>query len=144
MSYSGTYDFSKYSVIVGGLMLSGFSDGDAATAKRDEDLQTKKVGIDGAVAFSRSANKSGEISIKLLQTSAANEMLSELFAIDNLVMDGLLDVPIAIVDGLGTSIVSASQCRLKSIPEFTRGKEVGENEWVFDAVDLTIFHGTNY
>lgn len=140
---TGTYDPSQVIVTVAGVILQGFSDGDAITATRDEDMSSKRVGIDGKVGRARNANKSGTFEFKLLQTSDANAALSALIAADNLLADGLGVVPISIVDGSGASLCFASQCWVKTLPAFTSGKEVGERAWVFDAADLTIIHGGN-
>ena len=58
-----TYDPTKMVVVVGGVIVSGFADGDFITAKRDEDLYMKRVGADGHVARARNGNKSGTIEI---------------------------------------------------------------------------------
>jgi hypothetical protein len=142
-SLTGTYDPSQVIVSVSGVSLRGFSDGDAIAAKRDEDMSSKKVGIDGKVGRARNANKSGTFEFKLLQTSGANAELSALIAADNLLADGLGTFPISIIDGSGASLAYASQCWVKTMPEATFGKEVGERTWVFDAADLTIVHGGN-
>jgi len=140
---TGTYDPEQVICIVGGVILSGFSDGDSIIARRSEDVFSKRVGIDGGVARARNANKSGEFEFKFLQTSDANDQLSSLLAIDNLVNDGLAVFPISVVDGSGRSLCAATQCWIKTMPEATFGKDVSERVWVFDAADLKIFHGGN-
>lgn len=140
---TGTYDPAQVIVTVAGVILQGFSDGDAITATRDEDLATKRVGIDGKVGRARNANKSGTFEFRLLQTSKANAELSALIAADNLLADGLGTFPVSIADGSGASLCFASQAWAKTLPAFTGGKEVGERVWVFDAADLTIIHGGN-
>lgn len=138
---TGSYDPSQVIVTVGGVIISGFSDGDAITVRRAEDMYFTRVGTDGGVARARNANKMGEIEIKLLQTSAVNNALSALLATDDLTNDGTAVVAISVMDGSGTSLCSATQCWIKSIPEAVFGKEVGERTWIFSAADLKIFHG---
>ncbi len=138
---TGTYDPQQVTVVVGGVILSGFSDGDAITARRSEDSTLTRVGIDGGVARARNANKMGEFEFKLLQTSAANFALSTATAIGDLNNDALSVFPIAIYDGSGKSLCTAGSCWLKTIPDAVFGKEVSERAWVFTAADLKIFHG---
>ena len=138
---TGSYDPAQVIVTVGGVILSGFSDGDSIIARRDEDMYFTRVGTDGGVARARNANKMGEFEFKLLQTSTANDLLSTLLATDDLTNDGLAVVPISIVDGSGRSLAVATQCWIKSIPEAIFGKEVSERTWIFSAADLRIFHG---
>jgi len=138
---TGSYDPAQVIVSVGGVIVSGWSDGDAIIARRSEDMNMMRVGIDGGVGRARNANKSGEFEFKLLQTSDVNDLFSSLLATDDLTNDGLSVFSIPVVDGSGRSLCSASQCWSKSIPEATFGKEVSERVWVFSAADLKIFHG---
>jgi hypothetical protein len=138
---TGSYDASRVIVTVGRVILSGFSDGDSMIARRAEDMYMTRVGTDGGVARARNANKMGEFEFKLLQTSSANDLLSALVATNDLVNDGLVVFPIAIVDGSGRSLAAATQCWIKTLPEATFGKEVSERVWVFTAADLKIYFG---
>jgi len=140
---TGTYDPSQVICTIGGVIITGFSDGDAVIARRSEDMYFTRVGTDGGVARSRNANKMGEFEFKLLQTSKANDLLSSLLAIDNLNSDGLSIVPIGVLDGSGRSLAAATQCWIKSVPEATFGQQVSERIWIFTAADLKIFHGGN-
>lgn len=138
---TGSFDPSQVTCIVAGVILSGFSDGDAITARRSEDVYSKRVGIDGGVARARNADKTGEFEFKLLQTSAANDQLSALLLVDDLTNDGKAVFPISVVDGSGRSLAFSAHCWVKTIPEGVFGKEVGERTWIFDAAALRLFHG---
>lgn len=140
---TGSYDPSQVVVVVGPVIVNGFSDGDAIMAERYEDNTSMKVGIDGQVGRARNANKTGFFTFKLLPTSSVNAQLSALFALDNLSSDAGVVLPIAIYDGSGADLAVATQAWLKKMPSLTKGKEVGENEWVFDAADMKIFLGGN-
>ena len=139
----GTFDPEKLTVVIGGVIISGFSDGDSITVKRDEDLYFKRVGTNGDVGRARNANKSGSIEIRLLQVSEVNDQLSTLFSIDNLVADGKIVLPIAVTDLSGRSVFAATQCWLKTLPEGVFNREVAERVWVFDCADLRMYHGGN-
>lgn len=137
-----TYDPSKLTVIVGGVIVTGFTDGDFITAKRDEDLYMKRVGADGHVARARNGNKSGTIEIKLLQSSPAVNELAALVALDNFLFDGDILIPISVVNpGDGAELVVATQAWLKTPPEMVFGKEVGERSFIFDCADLKLSLG---
>lgn len=139
MATTSTYDPTKLTVIVGGVIVSGFSDGDYITAKRDEDLYTKRVGADGHVARARNGNKSGTIEIKLLQGSPAVAEIAALVALDNFLFDGDVLIPISIVSpGTAAELVVSTQSWLKTAPEMVFGKEVGERTFVFDCADLKL------
>lgn len=139
----GSYDPSQVSVIVGGVIVDGWSDGDAIKAERAEDNYMTKVGIDGSVGRARNANKMGTFTFTLKSTSPANAALSALCAVDDLINDGLVAFPIAIVDGSGKDLAGATQCWIQKVPPLVKGKEVGDNEWIFAAADMKIFLGGN-
>lgn len=139
----GSYDPSQVVCIVGGVILSGFSDGDAIVARRDEDMYFVRAGNDGGVGRARNASKMGEFEFRLMQASPVNDLLSALLSTDDLINDGVAVIAISVADGSGTSLASATQCWIKAIPEATFGKEMGERVWVFSAADLKIFHGGN-
>jgi len=140
---TGSYDPSKVVCIVGSVIVSGFSDGDAIIARMSEERNFVRVGLGGSVSKARNSNKTGEFEFRLLQTGEINDQLSALFAIDDLTNDGNIVLPISITDGSGRSFAVATQCWLKEAPEATFGKEVSERIWVFTAADLRIFHGGN-
>lgn len=141
---TGSYDPSQVVVTIGGVIVTGFSDGDSIAARRSEDTYFVRVGTDGGVARARNASAMGEIEIKLLQTSGANAALSALFNTDDLVNGGLATIPVGIFDGSGGSLASASQAWIKSMPEMILGKEVSERVWVLSCADLKLFHAGNF
>lgn len=139
----GTYKGDQVFVSVGPVLISGFSDGDAISVKRATGLYSTKVGVDGSVARIRSANKSGSIEIKLLQTSSVNDELSKLFYVDNFNEDGSPVLPISVTDGNGTTLCSAGQAWLKAVPELTFSDSISVRTWAFDCADLKLFVGGN-
>lgn len=140
--YQGTYAADKVIVIVGGIPVSGFADGTFVTAKYEADRYIKKVGADGEVSRSKNADKSGTIELVLSQTSASNDALNALFGLASLAgIDPV--VPVAVTDLSGRSLVAASKCWLKTAPEVTFGREIGERTWVLEAADLLITVGGN-
>lgn len=140
---TGTYKGDQVFVTVGSVLVTGFSDGDAISVKRNAELYTTKVGIDGGVARVRIADKTGTIEIKLLQTSKVNDELSDMFYINNFSNDGSPVLPISVTDGNGRTLCSAGQAWLKSVPEVSFGKDIGERTWAFECADLKMYVGGN-
>ncbi|MGL4861229.1 MAG: phage structural protein [Enterobacteriaceae bacterium] len=140
---TGTYKGDQVYVSVGPVLLSGFGEGGAITVKREGDLYSKKVGIDGSVARARNADKTGSVEIKLLQTSKANDELSALFYVDNFTEDGSPVLSITVLDGSGRTLCYAGQAWLKTLPTLSFGKEIGERTWAFDCADLKVYVGGN-
>ena len=96
-----TYSPADVAVIYGGAIISGFANGTFITVSRDEDAFMKSVGADGEVCRSRNANRSGSITLTLLQSSASNDVMSAFAAADAL--SGAVPLPIQIKDNTGTS-----------------------------------------
>ena len=142
MADVSTYDPTKLTVIVGGVIVSGFIDGDFISAKRDEDLYNKRVGADGHVARARNANKSGTIEITLLQSSPAVNEIAALVALDNFFFDGDILIPISILSpGTNAELVVSTQSWLKTPPEMVFAKEVSDRKFIFDCADLKLSLG---
>lgn len=140
--YAGTYDPTKVIVTIGGVIVSGFGDGDAITARYDEDRYTKYTGADGEVSRSKNASRAGSIEVVLAQTSKANDELSALF---NLALFGGADgvFPVGLVDLSGRTVLAASKCWIKTAPDVVFGKEVTDRTWTFDTADLSFQVGGN-
>lgn len=140
--FQGTYAAEKVIVTIGPVILSGWTDGDFLTAKYDEDRYFAKAGADGEVGRAKNASKMGEITITLSQTSGSNDGLSLLFNLGSL---GAFDnpIPIGIADLSGRTLAGAASCWIKTTPELSFGKEVGDREWVFTAAGLTMHAGGN-
>ena len=140
--FQGTYAAEKVVVTVGGVILTGFGEGDFLTAKYDEDRFMKKVGADGEVGRSRTASRAVTIEVVLSATSKANDELSALF---NLEQIGGFDspVPIGVADLSGRSVAGSSKAWLKTAPDMVFGNEISERTWVFDCADLTMNYGGN-
>lgn len=136
-NFQGTYDPAKVIITIDGVSLHGFTDGDFFTAKYDDDRYTKIKGIDGEVGRVRNLSTSGVLEFTLSAASKANDELN-VFNPDN----GYISVcPISIVDLSGRTVISATESWLKTAPEITMGKDVGECKWVFDCARMEIFAG---
>ena len=128
-----TYDPTKVQVLVMGVPVVGFAEGSMIKATRTSDANSMHVGAQGQVDFVKSADKSGEITVTIKHNSPSNAVLQTIHNQD-------LKVPIVCVDvNLGTQFgFNAMECKVKKQPDFDRGKEVGEVEWVFVAAELNM------
>jgi len=136
-----TYDAKAVCVIVGGQIMSGFSDGDMVSIERNEDTFTLQVGTDGESTRSKTNNKSGRFTISLMQTSAANALLTAIAKLDEVGNAGA--VPVLVKDNSGSSVYAASQAWLVKPPVGEFGREAAAREWVFECGDLEWSEGGN-
>lgn len=140
MSFA-TYDFSQVNVIVGGVPISGFSDGAAVTVDFDEQQFTKVTGADGLTTRSKSNNYAGSITLSMQQSSSSNDYLSSLWSADRLNNAGV--VPVLIKDQSGRTLWTAENAWVQGLPSQEFGKELASREWVLDCDALTGFLGGN-
>lgn len=135
------YNAADVTIIVAGIPISGFSDGDVITVERDEDAFTKQVGTDGEVTRSKSNNKTGTATITLMQTSSANALLSALAALDELTGAGVGSFQMK--DNSGYTVHSAQNSWVRKMPSSTWAREAGPREWVVDLDKLIAYEGGN-
>jgi DNA-binding beta-propeller fold protein YncE len=126
---------------IGTEICSGFSDGDdVIMISRREDNVTDKVGADGEMVVSISADKSGTIKIKLLQTSPTNKFLSRVHALQGAGPPTYFPLSALFQDANRQDIGTGLFGYVKKLPEINRGKGPNEHEWemVFQRLDVLL------
>lgn len=125
------YNRREVTVIHGGIPIDGFGDNDTITLSPEADSNQFIVGNDGKTAMSRGANFNRRLTLRLLQTSAANQLLSALHLAGRIGGSLMTDVvPTNVVDGSGTSKFFAAKSVIVAPPTVTFGETVGFREWV--------------
>lgn len=135
-----TYDVSQAIVIFGGPM-SGFAEDTAVSVEMNEDLFTLQMGVDGKGTRSRTSNNSARITVSLMQTSVANDILSGIAAVDR--ASGLGIIPLTVKDGSGRTLFAAESAWITRIPTVTLGREAGAVEWVLETDNIVSYVGGN-
>lgn len=135
------YDPKNVSVIVGGTIIGGFTDGTFILAERNEDMWNLKVGVDGIGTRAKTNNQSGKFTITLHQSSPSNDYLSTLASADELGNAGA--VPVLIRDNLGTTLATSLTAWVKKYANIEDGKEVANRVWVLETDQLLLFVGGN-
>lgn len=119
--------------------VSHYADGDdAIMVKRREDGITDKMGADGKMAIARSANKSGEITLKLMQTSPSNHVLLEIFTLQQQKGGRFSPIQVLFQDVNRQDRAAAVAGYIKNLPEITRGASVNTQEWVITCESLDV------
>lgn len=136
-----TYDPAQVTMIVGSKIMSGFADGTFIVAERNEQAFNLKVGVDGEGTRAKSNNKSGKVTITLMQSSSSNDELSGFAAADEFSNTGA--VPILLKDASGRTIISAVTAWVQKYPNSEFQKEVTTRAWVMETDELEIFVGGN-
>lgn len=137
-----TYDPKQFVTIIGGNIMDGFSDDDFVEIERDEDAFQKKVGVDGEITRAKSNNRSGKITLRLMQSSGSNDKLSALALLDESIANSGAVAALA-KDGTGRSAFTTDFCWVKKFPKVVYKKGVAFFEWTLDCANLAIFIGGN-
>lgn len=134
-----TYDPKLFSCIVGGKIMTGFSDGTYIKLERNEQAFNLKVGVTGEATRAKNNNRSGKVTITLMQSSDSNDALSTFAAADELTNAGA--VPVLIKDGSGSTVASAVTAWVQKYPNTEFQKEATTREWVLETDELLMFVG---
>ncbi|MED4979396.1 DUF3277 family protein [Geobacillus stearothermophilus] len=126
-----TYDFKKVSVIVDGVYITGFMDGEVIQVEKNEDDVIPHVGAGGDVTYAENADRTGTITLTLKQTSSSLPFLQQLRKSKRI-------FPIQIVDSNTNAYrVSGSEARILKMPNRSWGNEVQGVEVQIHVADLT-------
>ena len=121
--------------------IDGWGEGDdVLSIKRLADLATHKIGADGNMVISLNPDRSGEITIKLSQTSACNK---KLLALASTAISATTWVPVMLFwqDSYRQDRASGSPGYVKAFPEVKRGREANEQEWTIVVANLQLLLG---
>lgn len=135
------YDPGEVSILVDGIPISGYADGEFVTIDQDEDSFTSVVGTDGHASRSKNENKMGKVVIKLMQTSKLNDVLSALHNADRLAPGGAGIVDVLVKDNNGTQLYHSTESWITKPPAKSFDKSAKSREWTFATTDPQEFDG---
>jgi hypothetical protein len=138
-----TYDPAQVTIIFAGIPISGRGEATFLSVERNEDAWALQVGADGDATRAKSNNRSGRVTLTLLQSSAANDALSALAKVDEATPGGDAAAPLLIKDLSGRTLVQAETAWVvkQAAAEFAR--EASEREWILESNDLDVLVGGN-
>lgn len=120
--------------------MSGFDEGDdVINVARLGDSASHVIGADGKMLVSLSADRSGEIGFRLLQSSSSNIIMSGL--INGQENGVFVPVFIQFVDTGGNDIASGTQGYMKRQSDMARGVNSGNQEWIVVVENLIMVIG---
>ena len=119
---------------------SGVGEG-GITVTPTTDKNTMMIGADGSGMNSLMADSSGNVTVRMLKTSATNSALSLMYNYQTQSSLTHGQNTIQFMDIARGDSVTCTGVAFKKQVELTYGKEGGENEWTFDATSVTIILG---
>jgi len=127
------YSFRDLVVLVNGVRITHFRKDDALQMAFREDAVSDEVGADGKMVVYVSADESAEITLGLQATSPSNKYLNSLAAAWRGGPRTAIPIAIQFQDVYRQDIGGGIFCYPKKVPDFGRGMEAAEMEWVYVA-----------
>jgi hypothetical protein len=138
------YDADQISIMIAGIPItSGFADGEFITIEPEAEDFTDVVGTDGEVTRSKTNDRRATLTLKLMQTSEANALLSALNETDKNTPGGAGVGALLIRDRQGLSLYQAAECWIQKGPNITFDREATAREWIIRCAKLVPFTGGN-
>tara|TARA_R110000822_G_scaffold84867_3_gene199030 strand:- start:12031 stop:12447 length:417 start_codon:yes stop_codon:yes gene_type:complete len=134
------YSFLDTIFLVNGVEISGWDEGDdVISLDRINDSAAHKIGTDGEMTVSISADRSGNIVFRIMQSSDSNKYLSGLI---NAQENGAF-IPIfaQFKDTKGLDLGSGTQGYITKPAGMTRGTNANGQEWIITVERLDMLHG---
>jgi len=123
-----TYSPNQISVIIDDLPVTGFADGEGIKVERNADSFTYVKGMSGEGARVKTVDNSGKVTLTLMQTSPANQYLSNIYLEDE--FTGAKVFNLLIRDQNGTSLHEASTAWIVKPADAMYSKDLTNREWV--------------
>ncbi|WP_176025687.1 phage structural protein [Burkholderia vietnamiensis] len=137
-----TYSFQDVTASIvgpGGAFSLGYGSANAEegiTIAQAGDKNTMTVGADGEVMHSLHADKSGQVTIRLLKTSPVNQKLMALYDAQSLDSRLWGKNLITVTQSVSGDVTTARSCAFKKKPDIGYKKDGDVIEWVFDAAKI--------
>lgn len=127
------FDPTKIIVTVGGVSLNDLSASDAVSVEYASDVMTFAKGLNGQLAPVVNPDKSGTITLNVLQESDNNHQLHSLTGVGTNKVN-TKPITITITNALTNKrVVTAAKCWLTGAPSISFGAEAGTTQWKFTA-----------
>jgi len=120
------FDPKEVSIIIAGHTVQGYADGTFASFAKNKDNYALTVGADGEGARVKSNDRSGRLTVTILQTSLSNDVLSGLATAG-------AQSPCLLKDNNGTTILATDTAWLVREPDFEFGNEATNREYIIES-----------
>lgn len=137
------YDPNRFFVSLAGIPISGWAEGEMINVDRETDDFDDVCGTDGEVTRSMSNDNRATITIRLMQTSPTNALLSILRTLDKSTPNGAGVGPFLAREIGGTTQLMAEKAWIAKSPPSSWDKTAKEREWKIRCANLIEHHGGN-
>lgn len=137
-------DPDQVTLVFGGLVIDGgYAEGSQIKIASAGDAFKMKKGGRGDVARSKTRDKTGSVTFRLMASSPFNAALSALHKLDCAAPNGAGVTFCSVIDKNGLSLDFASKSWIRKIPDQDYADEDTPVEWVIDCANLERLIGGN-
>lgn len=131
------YNLAHCIVLVDGIRVEGYNDGDAVEVEYESEVWTDVVGSDGEVTRSATNDRRATITFHLSETSSLNRFFrNKVMAGRTLGIGDTFSVMIKDIHN-GETVISP-QTWVKTDPGVSKGREAGDRDWACMGADVRI------
>lgn len=133
------YSFAKSFLLVNGVDIDGYDEGDdVITLRRLTDNSNHVIGADGIMTVSFHPDRSGEVIFRLNQASDANGFMSALVTAQE--ANTLVPIEVQFTDLNGQDLISATTGYIPRPADVVRGLNTQSQEWRIVVEKLVMIH----
>lgn len=138
------YDADQITISFGTVALKGLAEDDFLTLDQDTDDFTDVVGVTGEVTRSKSNDRRATLTIRLMQTSDDNDLLSAINNADFRAANGAGISAVMVRDrGTGRALFAGPESWIAKPPQVVFGRSAKVREWKIRIANLERFDGGN-
>lgn len=126
-----TYAPKDVTVAWNNIAITGFAEDSFLRLEWAEDIVSEKVGSDGTLALTKSANQTGSVEIELMATAKSNIFLGAIEKAQRLQTASIAFSNFEISDPSGNALAVAKNAYLKTRPSIDLGSDQNSKVWVF-------------
>lgn len=135
------YSFLNTILLVNGVEIGGYDEGDdVIKMERINDSSMHKIGTDGEMTVAISADRSGNVTFRLMQSSDSNFYLGTL--VSSAESGVFIPISVQFKDVKGGDLGTGSQGYIKRPASMTRGTNVNSQEWVITVERLDLLYAS--
>lgn len=136
------YDADQITISFGTATLKGLSEDDFVTIEQDTDDFTDVVGVDGEVTRSKTNDRRGTLTVRLMQTSDSNDLLSAINNADFRAANGAGISAVMVRDrGTGRALYAGPESWIAKPPQVVYGRSAKVREWKIRIANLERLDG---
>lgn len=137
------YSSSNVKINIAGIpVVSGFADGEFVRIERDTEAFTDVVGTDGEVTRNATKDNRATVTLFLMQSSEANQVLSQLHNSDKNAEGGAGVGRFLVEDLNGGNRHESAQCWIQNDPAISYDREATSREWTIRVSNLVNTFGS--